>query len=54
MKQILINPKLGQVILEEVPAPILKDKGVLVQVQYSLISSGTELASFKQPEVSYS
>jgi len=53
MKQILINPKLGQVILEEVPAPILKDKGVLVQVQYSLISSGTELASFKQPEVSY-
>ena len=47
MKQILVNPKEGKIILEDVPAPLCKDNSVSIQVQYSLISSGTELASFR-------
>lgn len=50
MKQILINTKEGKVQLENVPAPLCKDDGVLIQVRYSLISTGTELASFKTSE----
>ena len=53
MKQILVNGKLQKVVIEDVPAPMLKDNGVLIQVQYSLISTGTELASFRQPRSSY-
>ena len=48
MKQILVNPKEEKIILEDVPAPLCKDKGVLIRVHYSLISTGTELASFRQ------
>ncbi len=48
MKQILVNPKEGKIILEDVPAPLCKDNGVLIRVHYSLISTGTELASFRQ------
>jgi predicted dehydrogenase/threonine dehydrogenase-like Zn-dependent dehydrogenase len=43
MKQVLI--KKGQILVEEVPAPALDDKGVLVEVAYSLISAGTETSS---------
>lgn len=53
MKQILINSKTKKIILEEIPAPICKDEGVLIRTQYSLISTGTELAPFRQPETSY-
>jgi predicted dehydrogenase len=53
MKQILVNPKEGKIILDEVPAPLCKDNGVLIPVQYSLISTGTELASFRKSENSY-
>ena len=53
MKQILINPKERKIITGDVPAPLCKDEGVLIQVQYSLISTGTELASFKQAGDSY-
>jgi len=42
MKQVLL--KKGQVIVEEVPAPIVKDNNVLVQVAYSCISTGTEIS----------
>ena len=42
MKQVLI--KKGEVAVEEVPAPILKENSVLVKVAYSVISAGTELS----------
>ncbi len=41
MKQIFFNSA-GQVVVEDVPAPSLLPGGVLVQVEYSLISTGTE------------
>lgn len=45
MKQVLM--KKGQVIVEEVPAPIAGDNEILVQVCYSCISTGTELSGIK-------
>lgn len=36
MKQILVNPKEGKIILEDVLAPLCKDKGVLIR-QYFVI-----------------
>jgi len=42
MKQVLI--KKGKVVVEEVPAPIVKDNSLLVQVVYSCISTGTEIS----------
>ncbi len=46
MKQVLFNQK-GQVVVEEVPEPLLGDNGVLVRAGYSLISSGTETAALR-------
>lgn len=43
MKQVLIQK--GQVHVEQVPSPLIEPEQVLVEVAYSLISSGTELAS---------
>ena len=42
MKQVLI--KRGQIIIEDVPLPIVDKGSVLVKVKYSLISAGTESA----------
>ncbi len=42
MKQVLI--KKGQIIVSDVPVPVARPGFVLVQVAYSCISSGTELA----------
>lgn len=42
MKQVLL--KKGEIIVEEVPAPIIRDNNVLVQVAYSCISTGTEMS----------
>lgn len=53
MKQIFINSKDKRAFLEEVPAPLCADTGVLIQVHYLLISTGTELASFRRPTDSY-
>jgi threonine dehydrogenase-like Zn-dependent dehydrogenase len=53
MKQILVNPKDKKAFLEDVPAPLCNDNGVLIQVHYLLISTGTELASFTHPADSY-
>jgi len=41
MKQLLI--KKGQIIVEDVPSPLVEDGSVLVKVNYSLISAGTEM-----------
>ncbi|RZB29742.1 MAG: hypothetical protein SRB1_02022 [Desulfobacteraceae bacterium Eth-SRB1] len=45
MKQVLI--KQGQVILEDIPAPKVEAGKLLVQVQYSCISVGTEMSGVK-------
>ena len=53
MKQILLNLKDRKAVLEDVPAPLCKDNGVLIQVRHLLISTGTELASFRRSADSY-
>ena len=42
MRQILLDYKKGKVRVENVPSPILRPKGVLVENAFSLISPGTE------------
>ncbi|MBI5198486.1 MAG: oxidoreductase, partial [Nitrospirae bacterium] len=43
MKQVLI--KRGRAVVEDVPAPLIEDGEILVEVAYSLISAGTEVSS---------
>lgn len=50
MKQILFSR--GKIEVEEVPAPTVQSGCVLVAVEYSLISSGTETSSVKSSEKS--
>lgn len=45
MKQVLI--KKGQVIVEEVPEPIVSENEILVQVHCSCISADTEISGAK-------
>jgi predicted dehydrogenase/threonine dehydrogenase-like Zn-dependent dehydrogenase len=45
MKQLLV--KKGQVVVEQVPAPLVSPNNVLVQVHYSCISPGTEMTTVK-------
>ena len=42
MKQVLLNNKYGDISVEELPVPLLKDTWVLVRNYYSVISTGTE------------
>ncbi len=42
MKQVVQNFRTGELTIEDLPPPALKDNGVLVQTAYSLISAGTE------------
>lgn len=44
MKQVFFTAS-GQVMVEDVPAPVIEPGRVLVEVTHSLISTGTELAS---------
>jgi hypothetical protein len=45
LKQVLVNK--GGVAVVEVPAPLVMDGGVLVEVAYSLISTGTEISGLE-------
>lgn len=45
MKQVLIRQ--GMAVVEEVPAPIVEPNTVLVQVDRSCISIGTEMSGIK-------
>ncbi len=47
MKQVLENFKTGECIVEDVPAPVVRDNFVLVRNHYSLISTGTEGGTVK-------
>ncbi len=42
MKQIVQNYKTGKLSVEEVPAPLVQEQGILVKNAFSLISAGTE------------
>ena len=42
MKQVVQNFRTGELRVDELPPPALKQNGVLVQTAYSLISAGTE------------
>lgn len=42
MKQVVQNFRTGELAVEELPPPVLKNGGLLVQTAYSLISAGTE------------
>jgi len=46
MKQVLV--KRGKVQIEDVPAPLVADNHILVEVAYSLISTGTEVTGVKK------
>jgi len=46
MKQVLV--KRGRVQIEDVPAPLLNNNHILVEVAYSLISTGTEVTGAKR------
>lgn len=45
MKQVLI--KSGKAIVEEIPAPLVEDKNILVKVAFSCVSIGTEVSGLK-------
>ena len=45
MRQLIQNYKTGKLTLEEVPSPIIRPGGALVQNLYSTVSIGTERAS---------
>ncbi|MCK5578301.1 MAG: oxidoreductase, partial [Planctomycetes bacterium] len=47
MKQLFVN-KNGEIIIENIPAPVCQDNGVLVANVYSLISAETEKMSLEQ------
>jgi predicted dehydrogenase/threonine dehydrogenase-like Zn-dependent dehydrogenase len=42
MRQVLYEPRTGEVRLDEVPAPLLEPGGVLVRNAFSVVSPGTE------------
>jgi|LSQX01.3.fsa_nt_gb hypothetical protein len=47
MKQVLVRK--GRVMVEDVPAPLVGMGNVLVEVAYSLISTGTEVEGVSSP-----
>jgi len=52
MKQVLQNFKTGKIMLEEVPVPVCRQGGILVQTAYSLISAGTERGTVEMGKAS--
>jgi predicted dehydrogenase/threonine dehydrogenase-like Zn-dependent dehydrogenase len=52
MKQIAQNYKSGELLVLEVPAPICRPGGVLVQSLFSLISTGTEMMKLAEAKMS--
>lgn len=52
MKQLIQNFKSGELKVEEVPVPALKEKHVFIENKYSLISVGTEKSTVKTAQAS--
>lgn len=46
MKQVIL--KKGRAVVEDIPAPVISENEVLVQVHYSCISTGTEITGLKR------
>ena len=42
MNQVNLNLKKGEITLEDIPLPQLRENGILIKTAYSLISSGTK------------
>jgi len=53
MKQVTQNYKTGDLKLQEVPAPVLRPRGVLVRNHFSVISAGTEKATIEISKKGY-
>ncbi len=53
MKQISVNLKNGNISVDDVPPPVLKKGGVLVENHYSVISGGTESSLLQLAGLSY-
>ena len=45
MKQVLVRS--GEIVVEDVPAPVAGPKEILVRVAHSCVSAGTELAGLR-------
>lgn len=41
--------KIGSAVADRMPAPLLDENGVVVEVACSLITTGTELSGVEQP-----
>lgn len=52
MLQLFQYQKTGEIFVQDLPKPKLKQSGVLVQNKYSLISAGTERSSVKTAQAS--
>ncbi len=52
MLQVIQYQKTGTMSIEELPAPVLRDGGVLVQNYFSLVSAGTERSSVETAQAS--
>ncbi|HZZ50891.1 MAG TPA: bi-domain-containing oxidoreductase [Pseudonocardia sp.] len=52
MKQVVQNYKSGELALLDVPAPVCKPGGIIVQTSYSLISTGTEMMKVSEASMS--
>src|SRR5262249_60669397 len=52
MKQIAQNYKSGELAVLDVPAPVCRPGGVLVQSLFSLISTGTEMMKVTEAKMS--
>ena len=51
MNQLLV--KHGKLVLEDEPTPVANDDEVLVRVEHSLVSTGTELSSVKKRQSAF-
>ncbi len=50
MRQVL-RKGIREIVVEEVPDPVIQPQHVLIRPSFSLISSGTEMASIHQESV---
>ena len=48
MKQVFVSR--GKIFVDDIPAPLLDNNSVLVEVAYSLISTGTEVTGVQRSE----
>lgn len=52
LRQVIQHQKSGEIVIEELPTPVLRGSGVLVRNAFSLISAGTERSSVATAQAS--